>query len=426
MSRRETQGPQEQDPQSRDSEVFAPLSRDAIHSELINVLSSPPFRMSKRSQDFLRYVVEATLAGKGDTLKERTIAVEVFGKDLSYETNEDPVVRVKAGDIRKRLGMYYSTRPNHSGVVIDLPSGSYVPEFRFVASRPEQEQASGNSTDAPASPEISSPEAADVLPAPLQVNAPPQALAKISARKLWGGAILVAAASLALIVAGLHKSPTVFDQFWDPVLNNPSPIIIAAAYAPVYLAPDPRITHTTHYTLVKDGYVGGGDLAAATSIGGMLGTKHHLFQVRIGDSVTFEDLSNAPSILIGYSSHFWDPITKEFRYFIKEDDGMVLDYGKPTGWGPRNVTADLHVDDDYAIISRAFHPQTHKMMILVVGSEQYGTQAAAELITNPELLAEAFQGAPRDWQKKNFQIVLHVKIIGNSPAVPQVVASYYW
>jgi hypothetical protein len=84
------------------------------------------------------------------------------------------------------------------------------------------------------------------------------------------------------------------------------------------------------------------------------------------------------------------------------------------------------VIDDYAIVSRIVHPQTHETMMIVTGSEQYGTQAAATLITNPELLAEAFQGAPRDWQKKNIQLVLHTKIVGNSPAVPQVIASYYW
>jgi hypothetical protein len=382
--------------------------------------------MSKRSQDFLRYVVESTLAGKGDTLKERTIAVDVFGKDLSYEANEDPVVRVKAGDIRKRLGVYYSTQPSHSGVVIDLPAGSYVPEFRYVSKQSQQDQNSSQPVDAPTLSEEKAQKDAEVLSVPLGDRASPQAAKIKPARILWAGAFLIAAAVLAFIFAGVHKKPTAFDLFWEPVLRSPSPIIMAGAYAPVYLAPDPRITHTTSYTLVKDGYVGGGDLAAAASIAGMLGAAHHPFEVRIGNSLTFEDMSNAPSILIGYSSHFWDPITKDFRYFIKEDDGMVLDNGKPTGWIPRNVTADLHVDDDYAIVSRAFHPQTHETMILVTGSEQYGTQAAAAFITNPTLLAEAFQNAPRDWQNKNFQLVLHVKIISNSPAVPQVIASYFW
>jgi hypothetical protein len=300
-----------------------------------------------------------------------------------------------------------------------------VPEFRFVAKRSERESAS-NSTDAPVASEEASQKASGALPLPQTEIALSSSASKKSFRKVWAGAIVAAAALLVLAVIGLNKKPTAFDQFWYPVLRSQSSIIMAAAYAPVYLAPDPRITHTTSYTLIKDGYVGGGDLAAAVLLGGMLGEKHHGFQIRIGESVTFEDLSNAPSILIGYSSHYWDPITKEFRYFIQEDNGMVLDNGKPTNWVPKNITAELHVYDDYAIVSRIVHPQTHETMIIVTGSEQYGTQAAATLITNPVLLAEAFQNAPRDWQNKNIQLVLHTKIVGNSPAVPQVIASYYW
>jgi hypothetical protein len=146
----------------------------------------------------------------------------------------------------------------------------------------------------------------------------------------------------------------------------------------------------------------------------------------VGNSVTVQDLNAAPSILLGYSIHFWEPVTRDFRYTIRQENGMVLDNGKPTGWIPHNLRADLHVDDDYAIVVRTFDPQTHEIMILVYGAEQYGTQAAAALITDPELLGEALRDAPRDWQKHNLQLVLHTRIVGDYPSVPQVVGSYYW
>jgi hypothetical protein len=66
------------------------------------------------------------------------------------------------------------------------------------------------------------------------------------------------------------------------------------------------------------------------------------------------------------------------------------------------------------------------MIVLVSGCTQYGTEAAAELVTNPVLLAEALRGAPDGWQRKNLQLVLHVKVIANAPASPQVIASHYW
>jgi hypothetical protein len=66
------------------------------------------------------------------------------------------------------------------------------------------------------------------------------------------------------------------------------------------------------------------------------------------------------------------------------------------------------------------------MIVLVSGCTQYGTEAAAELVTSPTLLAEALRGAPDGWQRKNLQLVLHVKVIANAPASPQVIASHYW
>jgi hypothetical protein len=66
------------------------------------------------------------------------------------------------------------------------------------------------------------------------------------------------------------------------------------------------------------------------------------------------------------------------------------------------------------------------MIVLVSGCTQYGTEAAAELITDSTLLGDALRGAPDGWQGKNLQLVLHMKVIANAPASPQVIASHYW
>ncbi len=84
------------------------MTEEQVREELSRVLACHEFRASKRSQDFLRYVVENTLQGHGDMLKERTIGIEVFGRPTSYDPSDDATVRVKAGEVRKRLGLYYS------------------------------------------------------------------------------------------------------------------------------------------------------------------------------------------------------------------------------------------------------------------------------------------------------------------------------
>src|ERR1700747_749145 len=97
------------------------LSPEMVREELGRVLTSSEFRNSKRSQDFLRYVVEHTLNGHSDLLKERTIGIEVFGRSTDYEPGEDATVRVKAGEVRKRLGLYYAEQGVHDSVRIELP-----------------------------------------------------------------------------------------------------------------------------------------------------------------------------------------------------------------------------------------------------------------------------------------------------------------
>src|SRR3974390_3052192 len=101
----------------------------SIREELDRILSSPEFRTSKRSQDFLKYVVEHALTGQAGLLKERTIGIEVFGRSTGYDPGEDATVRVKAGEVRKRLGLYYAEEGPRDPLRIELPLGPYTPEF---------------------------------------------------------------------------------------------------------------------------------------------------------------------------------------------------------------------------------------------------------------------------------------------------------
>jgi hypothetical protein len=180
-------------------------------------------------------------------------------------------------------------------------------------------------------------------------------------------------------------------------------------------------------TLMSDQYVGGGDLVAAARVAGMLGRMGRATEVRVGNAISFQDLRNSPTVLIGYSSTQWKDVTQDFRFYVDDSDrGMIRDNGKPTEWYPHNVTRDFHTDEDYAVISRAFLPQTHSMLILVSGCTQYGTEGAADLIANPDLLAGALREAPAGWQHKNLQLVLRMQVIANAPASPKVVAAHYW
>jgi len=101
----------------------------AVREELERILANQHFVASKRYPSFLRFVTARALETHPDLIKERVVGVEVFGRDPDYDTSADPIVRVTAAEIRKRLEQYYQ-EPGHEGEVrISLPAGSYIPHF---------------------------------------------------------------------------------------------------------------------------------------------------------------------------------------------------------------------------------------------------------------------------------------------------------
>ena len=79
---------------------------------------------------------------------------------------------------------------------------------------------------------------------------------------------------------------------------------------------------------------------------------------------------------------------------------MVTDNGEPTKWYLPNLPRDRRTSEDYAVVSRVFHPDTHRMLVGISGITQYGTEAASDLVTRPDLLADALRTAPAGWERK--------------------------
>jgi eukaryotic-like serine/threonine-protein kinase len=146
-----------------------------VRSALESVISSDAFAPSKRCQDFLRLVVGHALAGDLDSLSERMIGAEMFGRPVDYDTSNDAVVRVRATEVRKRLAQYYREAAQTPVVRIELPSGSYVPEFHWSSTTKAKNQ--------------------------FVTTTPPQAATPWSWRTLWlaVSAVLVCASLLAII-----------------------------------------------------------------------------------------------------------------------------------------------------------------------------------------------------------------------------------
>ncbi len=107
-----------------------PLSPSQIRVALGAILDSKSFTRSDRCSQFLRYIVEQSLSGNADDLKEYSLGLEVFGRPSSFDPRTDTIVRVQARRLRKKLEEYYYNEGSADPVVIDLAKGAYVPTFR--------------------------------------------------------------------------------------------------------------------------------------------------------------------------------------------------------------------------------------------------------------------------------------------------------
>lgn len=391
--------PRESHPEPRHVESNVPEA--LLREELERVLASREFQSSKLCQHFLRYVVENTLSGHPDTLKERTIGLEVFGKPASYEPSEDAAVRVRAGEVRKRLRSYYSNNSGQAHVFIDLPPGTYVPEFHY-------------------------PERAGQLPRRLQP----------SVRWTWftasGAVLLLALAATTFYWLHARTQLSSVNQFWSPVLQKNKAVFVCAAPVPVYSpvraasnAPPGRLEDLL---LIPSRFVAVSDVNAALQISDMLARFGQPYKLRIGNEVSFRDLRTGPAVLVGFSYTQWHEIGEHFRYSIdlsRRPFGVLQD-DSPTNWTIRTHPDDPELSEDYAIVSRVLYPGTNNMIVEITGISHYGTEAAADLVTNPTLMQEVVRKMPKGWEQKNIQIVLHTEVVSGFPSIPTVLAIYVW
>jgi hypothetical protein len=100
-----------------------------IRAELERILASKGFATAGRLSRLLRYVVDRTIAGGADQLKEYSVGMEVFDRDANYDPRLDSIVRVEAGRLRSRLDEYYNGEGAGSSIRISLPRGGYVAQF---------------------------------------------------------------------------------------------------------------------------------------------------------------------------------------------------------------------------------------------------------------------------------------------------------
>jgi len=415
---------------------------DIIHKQLEIILESQAFRGSRRSQEFLTFVVEKSLAGHFDDLKERILGVEVFGRPVTYDTSQDAIVRVTANDVRKRLAQYYEKFASAHEFRIDLPSGSYLPEFSRAVARS-------------ASPETE----VLALSAPASVRIRPQN------RRGWIHAPAYAVAFLAAVLGVWLAVRNYLDPASRPVLpwsaifhDQRQPQLIfcdtsiqmlqdylkinislsdyaTRKFIPDLLLPRPEVQRIS-------GLLGGPDFTATTAavdlriasrISELAAARSHQLRLRSARELQFRDFkTDGDFILLG--SPRSNPWTALFQDQLDFSFGMVpgQEHEVCRNAHPKAGESSVYVPtavggatgQAYAIAAFIQNPDQSGNVIILAGSNAEGTEAAAKFLTNFELLATTLRtngidprGAP-----VHFEALLRLTTMAGSPNHFQVIA----
>ncbi len=417
------------------------ISASEVRKTLTAILESAPFRSSLQIQKLLQYIVTETLAGRAETLKERIIGANIFDKRSDYDTNQDPIVRLRVAEVRKRLAVYYQTA-REEPVLISIPSGS----FRAVFSRAQTSLVQG---PAQTPPQVE-PIPRRVLPG-VEEPSPKVSLPSFRIRRWW---IAIAASLVIITLAVFHYSPTpeqrAFDQFWSPVLNNSDTILIGMGNNPLYeptlafedeyfkdhsasqykdmgLHPSVPIPAGTkidgkYLRPAENTYLTIGDLMALSDVEYMLARRNRRLDIRFVNDLTFGDLRQSPAILIGAHNNIWTlSMTENLRFGFRGHSAIVDHFDPQKSW-----TANSDRSETYAIAARIMNSWNSKVVIVVGGVGYSATRAAADFITDPRAISKLAKSLPKGWESKSIEVVLHTTVKNQIPNAPDVVAAYCW
>src|ERR1700679_3820546 len=217
------------------------LTAEMIRAQLDLLIRDEVFRSSKRSVAFLKYVVEMTLNGSADQIKERTIGIEVFGRHPSYDTNLDHIVRTAATELRKKLATYYVDEKHRSELRMGLIPGSYIPRFTLPGLARHGAVETEIETELAEAPFETHAAHIRIGPVPVRglvaVTGPGPATRLTSPAPWWRQWYTGAAAAIVLMAASLagyhslHRA-NAEGLFWNPVLETPGPVLLVVGDHP--------------------------------------------------------------------------------------------------------------------------------------------------------------------------------------------------
>ena len=435
-----------------------------LRLHLKDVIRGAAFQGSHRSGQFLEYIVEQSLAGHFDSLKERVIGIELFGRSPSYDTGEDSIVRVTASDVRRRLLQHYGRYGATSEIRINLPIGSYVPEITWEENRDaSQHQAGDGHREATATlidpgSELQDTSAIALELAVTQPHVPEieNVYSKGRTRRQWL-TLAIVLGTLNLAVWGIFWSRSSHTEGesisvlpWSVFFSSRHPLhlitsdpnifeiqgltggqISASDYAnhnyiPEHIKLSPEVKALSDNLLKGDKSASAMDPPIAAEVAALAQSSTRKIDVRAARNIQFSDLKNDDNfIFLGSpSSNPWSALFSDeldFRFVFDRDSGQEI---------IRNVHPRQHelsaysptapgwaTGQSYAIIAFVRNPDQGGRVLLIAGMNGEGTEAAGRLVTDlPRLSAILRQcGITNSNPPREFEILLQLNTLAGSP-----------
>ncbi len=423
---------------------------NAVRHHLGEVAQSTAFKGSLRSQQFLRYIIEKTLKGEIDSLKERTIGVELFRRSPDYDTGQDAVVRVTASDVRRRLLQHYGRYGDASEFHIQLPRGSYVPEI-------VQHELSVRLATEARFVEVSEE------PAGGKIDSPWERESTKTREYLWIGMAIGAATCLMLVLAGVELSsafkskPATALPPWTAILQHGHETQIITSDPNVeelqeLTGHDVSVSDYANHRFIPDGTIltrdqeqfyrfyqhadnaAAVDTPLAVSIARLVPGDISI-RIHSARSLRLTDLQNDDNvILIGSPrSNPWAELFQnqlDFRFvFHKELTQEIVENVHPRAREDARylpTARGFATGESFALVALVHNPNQSGRVLLLAGTNGEGTEAAGHMVTDRDHLVEALKycGISTSGPVQDFELLLKLGTLAGSPSVTNMVACH--
>jgi len=419
----------------------------ALRAHLDDLAEGVAFRGSHRSQQFLRHIIEKTLQGSVDQLKERTIGIELFHRVAAYDTGEDAIVRVTASDVRRRLLQHYGRFGETSRFRILLPPGSYVPEIEcqpLAASASDIVPLPSASSDESTLTAGASSSAAPVRPrrngwllvavagvlGPLMVLAPP-------AFRHWSSSSNTAAAVLpwkAIFRSGHTVELITSDPNLEQLQELTGSDISVSDYANQRYLSGLQVLTPVQQQFYQF-YLHADEAAAvdtplAANIARLV-PANIPFKVRSARTLRVSDMQTGDSlVLIGSprSNPWFDFFENQldFRFVFSKDLNQEIIQNLHPRPGERAIYSPtargFGTGESFAIIALVQDPNRSGQVLLLAGADGEGTEAAGHLVTDLPRLQRAMNSchAPTGAALQDFELLVRLDTMAGSPGTVEI------